>query len=610
MARIEKTVDINVDSKGAEKGFDKLADAIKELNQTFNKFQKTTEDGFEGVKEGSEKASKGVNKVGKTLKSIGSGAGVFFLLSKAFEFFKSVGEKNQKVLDLFNTTFEFLSIAFNDFFNFIFDNAGGVVDTFKAIFNDPVQAIKDFGKSIYDGIIVRFNELVQVTGLIGNSFMKLIKGDFKGAFETIKEAGKQTVDVFTGVDNSFDGTVEKLKDLGNSVVEYGKNTIKAAQENVKLANAAEIAAAQQSLLVEKYDRQAEQLRQIRDEERNSISERKKANDELLLVLEQQEKAMLATADAQLKSAQAEAAKNNSIENQVAVTEALANRLGVLAQIEGFRSEQKANDLALDREQIELTNSKTESESNLSIERKRFNAEQIEDELARLEALKEIDLLEAEQEGLRLQAIVDNANAETQAKVDAQIALDEFNEQSRQTNLERDKQISDAKVGISKAEAEAKSKNLANTENALNSLGALAGEQTAAGKGLAIASATINTYRGVSDALAAKTVTPFETALKFVNAAAILGNGLKNVQKIVSVKVPKTSGGSGGGGGSVPSGGAAPAPPSFNVVGASETNVLAETVAEQTQEPVQAYVVSNDVTTAQSLENNIVEGATI
>jgi hypothetical protein len=610
MARIEKTIELNVDSKDAEKGFDKLADAIKELNQTFNKFQKTTEDGFEGVKEGSEKASKGVNKVGKTLKSIGSGAGVFFLLSKAFEFFKSVGEKNQKVLDLFNTTFEFLSIAFNDFFNFIFDNAGGVVDTFKAIFNDPVKAIKDFGKSIYDGIIVRFNELVQVTGLIGNSFMKLIKGDFKGAFETIKEAGKQTVDVFTGVDNSFDGTVEKLKDLGNSVVEYGKSTLKAAQDNVELANAAEIAAAQQSLLVEKYDRQAEQLRQIRDEERNSISERKKANDELLLVLEQQEKAMLATADAQLKSAQAEAAKNNSIENQVAVTEALANRLGVLAQIEGFRSEQKANDLALDREQIELTNSKAESESNLSIERKRFNAEQIEDELARLEALKEIDLLEAEQEGLRLQAIVDNANAETQAKIDAEIALNEFNEQSRQTNLQREKEISDAKVEISKAEAEAKSKNLANTENALNSLGALAGEQTAAGKGLAIASATINTYRGVSDALAAKTVTPFETALKFVNAAAILGNGLKNVQKIASVKIPKTSGGGGGVSGSAPSGGAAPAPPSFNVVGASETSVLADTVAEQTNEPVQAYVVSNDVTTAQSLENNIVEGATI
>ncbi len=600
---IEKTIELNVDSKGAQADFGKLADAIQELNNTFSKFSKDTTSGLEDVKDGAEKTSKGVGKIGNTLNNLAKGTGVIFLISKAFEIFKSIAEKNQKVLDIFNTTFEVLSIAFNDFFNFIFDNSSGVIDTFKAIFNDPAQAIKDLGKTIYDGVVVRFQELIEVLGLAGKAIGQLVTGQFSAAFETIKEAGKQTIDVVTGVDDSFDSTVETIKN-------YATETVKAAKENVNLANSAELAAAQQTLLVEKYDRQAEQLRQIRDEERNSISERKKANDDLLLVLEQQEKSMLATADAQLKSAQAEAAKNNSIENQVAVTEALANRLGVLAQIEGFRSEQKANDLALDREQIELTNSKAESESNLSIERKRFNAEQIEDELLRLEALKEIDLLEAEQESLRLQAIVDNANAETQAKVDAQIALDEFNEQSRQTNLERDKEISKARVDISKAEAEAKSKNLANTENALNSLGALAGEQTAAGKGLAIASATINTYRGVSDALAAKTVTPFETALKFVNAAAILGNGLQNVKKIVSVKVPSVSGSSGGGGGAAPSGGAISKPPSFNVVGATETSVLSDAVASQTNEPVKAYVVSNDVTTAQSLDNNIIEGATI
>lgn len=52
------------------------------------------------------------------------------------------------------------------------------------------------------------------------------------------------------------------------------------------------------------------------------------------------------------------------------------------------------------------------------------------------------------------------------------------------------------------------------------------------------------------------------------------------------------------------------PPSFNVVGATETSVLSDAVAGQTNQPVQAYVVANDVTTAQSLENNIVEGATI
>ena len=606
---VEKTIEINVDSKGAVKGVNDLEKSIDGVNASLKETSGFT-GSIEGVGEGAKKSTKGIGGLSKGFKGLGTaikatGIGLIIgALAKLGEVFM----QNQKVADLFNTAFEAVSIAFNDFVNFIVKNTSGVIKFFNAIFKDPLETIKSFGRSIKENIQERFESFLDTLGYLASAVKKVFSGDFAGALDDVKSAGKESLDVLTGVNDTFDKSKEFIEKTTEAVKGYVSETVKAAQENVKLANAAEIAAAQQSLLVEKYDRQAEQLRQIRDEERNSISERKKANDELLLVLEQQEKAMLATADAQLKSAQAEAAKNNSIENQVAVTEALANRLGVLAQIEGFRSEQKANDLALDREQIELTNSKAESESNLSIERKRFNAEQIEDELARLEALKEIDLLEAEQEGLRLQAIVDNANAETQAKVDAQIALDEFNEQSRQTNLERDKQISKARVDISKAEAEAKSKNLANTENALNSLGALAGEQTAAGKGLAIASATINTYRGVSDALAAKTVTPFETALKFVNAAAILGNGLKNVQKIVSVKVPKTSGG--GGGGSVPSGGAAPAPPSFNVVGSSETSVLADTVAEQTQEPVQAYVVSNDVTTAQSLENNIVEGATI
>ena len=176
-------------------------------------------------------------------------------------------------------------------------------------------------------------------------------------------------------------------------------------------------------------------------------------------------------------------------------------------------------------------------------------------------------------------------------------------------LQLEKQFTDAKIKLAEAEAAAKDKTLGETADVLQKFSGIAGEETAAGKALGIASATINTYRGVSDALAATTVTPFETALKFANAGAILANGLSNVKKIVSVKVPNTGGG-GGGAGSAPSGGAAPTPPSFNVVGASETSVLADTVASQTNEPVQAYVVSNDITTAQSLENNIVEGATI
>jgi len=63
---------------------------------------------------------------------------------------------------------------------------------------------------------------------------------------------------------------------------------------------------------------------------------------------------------------------------------------------------------------------------------------------------------------------------------------------------------------------------------------------------------------------------------------------------------------GGGGG----GAAAPAAPSFNVVGASAQNQLAAAIAGQQSEPVRAYVVSSDVTTAQELDRKIVEGASI
>jgi hypothetical protein len=72
------------------------------------------------------------------------------------------------------------------------------------------------------------------------------------------------------------------------------------------------------------------------------------------------------------------------------------------------------------------------------------------------------------------------------------------------------------------------------------------------------------------------------------------------------------GGSAGGGGSIAGGGggggsAAPAP-QFNVVGTSGVNQLASTLGSQ--QPVQAFVVANQVTSQQSLDRNIINNASI
>ena len=51
-------------------------------------------------------------------------------------------------------------------------------------------------------------------------------------------------------------------------------------------------------------------------------------------------------------------------------------------------------------------------------------------------------------------------------------------------------------------------------------------------------------------------------------------------------------------------------PAFNVIGDSGTNQLAEAIGGQSQKPIKAFVTSNDVSTAQALDRNIVEGASI
>ena len=591
----EVIIELKAETEAARKQIEALTNEVSEL-------RKEQEQQSKEALAQAKQTSKGIGLISNSFKGLGTAlkaAGIGLAVA-AFQKLREIFMQNQKAVDFFNTAFEAVSLAFNDFVDFLLNNTGGIVNTFQAIFENPLEGIKNLGKTIYDGVVVRFNELVEVLGLAGKAIGQLVRGEFSAAFDTIKEAGKQTVDVITGVDDSFDETVESIKN-------YAKETIKTAAANVQLANNAELAAAQQSRLVEQYDRQAEQLRQIRDDERFSIEERRKANDDLLQVLAEQEAAMLKQAAAQVASAQADLAKNKSIENQVALTEALANQEGVLAQIEGLRSEQKANDLALDREENELINSKLESESKLAIERERFNAEQIDNEVLKLERLKEIALLEQEQEQARLQAIVDNANAGTQAKVDAQIALDEFMEQSRQANIDADTALTEAKMNLNKAEAESEMELLGAISGALNGLSALAGENAEAQKAIGVAQAIIDTYIGANKAIAQGGI------VGTIAAVGIIASGLANVQNILTTKIPKPEPSNVGGGGtrsiSSPAPAAAPQAPQFNVIGGGATNQLAGLLADQNK-PVKAYVVSSEVSSGQALDRNIVESATL
>ena len=138
---------------------------------------------------------------------------------------------------------------------------------------------------------------------------------------------------------------------------------------------------------------------------------------------------------------------------------------------------------------------------------------------------------------------------------------------------------------------------------------LLGKNTVAGKAMAVAATTVDTlqssisaYKGMVAAIPG----PVGIAAGAVAAAGSIATGLATVKKIVSVKVP----GKGGGGSapSISSSGGGVAAPSFNVVGNSGVNQIAQTLGNQ--QPMQAYVVANNVTTQQSLDRNIVNNASL
>ena len=86
----------------------------------------------------------------------------------------------------------------------------------------------------------------------------------------------------------------------------------------------------------------------------------------------------------------------------------------------------------------------------------------------------------------------------------------------------------------------------------------------------------------------------------ISIAAILASAIKGGRKTIPSGVRATGGDSGGGGRTF----------DFNLVGTTGTNQLAEAVGAQFQEPIQAFVVSSQITSQQELDLEISTGASL
>ena len=318
---------------------------VGEVTQDVKKLDKATEKAKGGFK-GMGTAIKGV---GTALKAAGIGL-IVALLAKLGEVFG----KNQKVLDFFNIAMESLSLAFNDLFKFIDNNIGTITGHLKAIFTDPLGELYKLGQGIQTFFIDNLGGVIDFLGSLGKLIATNPITNPKLFAKNLAAVGLAANDAKRDIKTAFD-------EITGSVTDYTKSIIDNAKETVSLRKESELAAVKVQGLIEEYDRQAEKLRQVRDDESKTFEERIDANNRLGEVLKEQEQEMLRLVDIQIASAQADVDKNNNLQNQIALQQALNEKKGVLAQITGFESEQLVNNIALQREQQQVAEENAEAQ---------------------------------------------------------------------------------------------------------------------------------------------------------------------------------------------------------------------------------------------------------
>ncbi len=614
----EAVKDVNKLKKSVE-GVDKAAtETTKELDKAVKKQSK----GAKLLSKGFSGLTAGVKGFGKALAGMGIGLVVaaFGVLAKGLSSNRDVMDAVSTVMGTIGDVGTQVAEMFVDMFKRVSEATGGFDAMQKVIGGALTISLNVFVGLIQGTVLaVQKAQLAWEQSLFGDkdpAKIKTLQENIKETnlkleqtAENIKNGGRQ-------IANNFVESVTEVGQLAKGVAETTTKAIdevevKAAVERSKrltqLTNDARLALAENDKLQFKFQKDAEDQRQIRDDVSKSIEDRIAANEKLGEILDEQEILQKANAQINLDLADAKLAIDaKNIEFQEEKINAEKNYLDVLENVDGFRSEQDVNRVGLELEQIDMIKSRTEAEQLNYIQLKELKANEILDERQRLDAL--ILIAEEEKElGLeRLQNNIDRYKEGTQARVDAENEYNTFEIDSNTKIAELKKENSEVEVATDHDVMMAK---LAIANKTMQLIGAVAGKGSKIGKAAAVASATISAIEGTINAFTTAQKSPITalfSAYPYIQAGLAAGFGALQVSQILKTPTPNVGGSDFGGG--APQ--AAQAPPAFNVVGASPENQLAEAIGEREDKPVQAFVVGAEVSTQQALDRNIVDNATL
>ena len=600
---IEKTIKIKVDSGEAEKSLNKLEGKTKETSNAVGgltgKLDSMTGGmitKFKGVVTSIKSVNGGFNAMKIAIIGTGIGALLIAIVAIITAFKNSEAGQNK----------------FAKLMGVIGSITGNLVDILASLgekiiwaFENPKQAIQDFVKLIKENIINRFNGLLELIPQMGKAIKQLFKGDFGGAAET---AANAVAKVTLGTEN----LTKSIKDAGKALEQFGKEVAEDAKKAAEIAD--------KRAKADKIDRQLILDRAIANNKIAKLRDIASRSD--LYNLEQRKKALEEAGEINSKIANSEIASAKLRYDAIKLENTLS----------GSTKEDLDAEYTAKAKLIELDTAKLRLQKRLGTELAALNnqlaikPQTFEEFSKRQDAIKK-QIEDDAKERERINEENFNKNQDLQAYLDEQELIETDAEDRRienawkaaqeQKKIEED--LAAAKLAIRDA-------NINNVATGFALLGQLAGKNKAVQAAALIGQAGVSIAQTVIKTQAANAIAIAEgaaLAIPTAGASVIAATGLvsaNNVSSALSIGLQAAALGQGlaslgkGGGGSANSvggsvSGGGTSAPSFNLVAGTGSNQIAEGLQGQSQ-PIEAYVVSSNVTTSQELDRKIISGASL
>ena len=621
-----KTSQAQKEVKDLNNSINDTSGSINEVSNAADKFSGGAVSAFKGVIGSVKTAITGFKSLKVAIIGTGIGALVLAVVSLGQAFTRSEEGQNKfaKILGVIG------SVTGN-----LLDLLANLGEKIIGAFENPKQALINFKNLLVENITNRFKAILDTVGFLGSAIKNVFSGDFKKALEDAKKAGSSFVDSFTGVENSIGKATNAVKEFSKEIIKDAKSAANIADMR---ANAEKKA---RDLIIER----AEAERKIAELREKAVNKDKFTAEERIKFLEEAGKISDNLASKEIEVANL---RFNAKKAENALTKSNKADLEEEANLQAEAIQRETERLQLQKRlSTELLTSRRELAAEAKAEEDKKKAEQATADAEELKRLQELEktklairdavaITEDEKNNLEIQKTVEKYNAlieaaknyglDTLALEEAQrLALQELEDRYNAEKLEKGKKISEQ-------ERELELQKIKDKQMVVDAISQFADAESDTAKALLIIKQALAlketlmdikriTFKG-SQAIGEAGVATAQNVAEsskigfpqnIITIASAIAQGIsiiRSVKKAVSKTKAQAGAVSGGGGGGISAPSVPSAPPSFNIVGSSDTNQLAEAIGSQEQKPVKAYVTSNDVTTAQGLDRNIVEGASI